>query len=349
MSENQVTTSKTRNTQRIDYKVLNDTGQSILKPSSLSISNQVTIESTDIAEISLQLKELQFSKMDDKNIQGNQDSTNSKILKTKYDLIKEEIEDFIDENPTNHTIINIGDVDSCVERITEYRTQFRKVSKEIQDIISTEDFNSAYSDDVTSILASVKEYIVNAKERKSEIRKQEQEINNSDNVIKIKKDIEEASQKKRSADFLINEVFRISNELLTEFTKETKREVSDEEISRRKEDLPANLLKMDQLSTKFQKCLETIPDDYENKDTQINSMITHYNDLVRHKELYEKFVQFEIHDREILKEKSFQLTSLNINLSKFSGYDSDIDIYTFQREFDKLHLKTTPKKCYVIY
>ena len=38
------------------------------------------------------------------------------------------------------------------------------------------------------------------------------------------------------------------------------------------------------------------------------------------------------------------MTSLNINLSKFGGYDSEMDIYTFQYEFEKLHLRTTPKK-----
>ena len=43
------------------------------------------------------------------------------------------------------------------------------------------------------------------------------------------------------------------------------------------------------------------------------------------------------------KQKTFQISSLNIKLSKFSGYDSNIDVYTFQREFEKLHLKNTPK------
>ena len=55
-------------------------------------------------------------------------------------------------------------------------------------------------------------------------------------------------------------------------------------------------------------------------------------------------MQTELREREIEKEKSFQITSLNIKLSKFSGYNSELDIYSFLYEFEKLHLKTTPKK-----
>ena len=51
-------------------------------------------------------------------------------------------------------------------------------------------------------------------------------------------------------------------------------DVNDEEISRRKEDLLANFLKLEQLSTKFQRCLEIIPDDYEEKDTVILQLTT---------------------------------------------------------------------------
>ena len=73
-------------------------------------------------------------------------------------------------------------------------------------------------------------------------------------------------------------------------------------------------------------------------------MSNQYDNLVEHKESYERFIQNEIREREISKEKSFQMTSLNIKLAKFSGYESEMDIYTFQYEFDKLHLRSTPKK-----
>jgi len=34
---------------------------------------------------------------------------------------------------------------------------------------------------------------------------------------------------------------------------------------------------------------------------------------------------------------------LGSNLKKFSGYDSTSDIYTFISDFEKLHLRNTPK------
>ena len=36
--------------------------------------------------------------------------------------------------------------------------------------------------------------------------------------------------------------------------------------------------------------------------------------------------------------------NLNIKLPKFKGYDSQIDIYTFQLEFEKIYLRSTPKR-----
>ena len=45
----------------------------------------------------------------------------------KYSLLRDEINDFIDENPTNHTIIDIKDVEKCIEEITRLRSQFRSI------------------------------------------------------------------------------------------------------------------------------------------------------------------------------------------------------------------------------
>ena len=161
---------------------------------------------------------------------------------------------------------------------------------------------------------------------------------------KARKATEEDSQKKRSAEFLVNEVHRLTAELSTEFSKDVSGDVSDEEIMRRKDDLPSNLLKLNQLSTKFQDCLEKIPESYDNKNDVIKEMNEKYEHLIREKELYEKFVQFQIVERELAKEKSFQVSSLNIKLQKFKNYDTEMDIYTFQSEFEKLYLKSTPRK-----
>ena len=111
---------------------------------------------------------------------------------------------------------------------------------------------------------------------------------------------------------MITEVFRLISELHSEFSK-------------RKEDLPNNLLKLNQLSTTFQKCLETIPDSFDSKEEAIDKMNNKYEQLMKEKELYEKFIQLETIERELEKEKSFQISSVNIKLQKFKDYSSELD------------------------
>ena len=36
--------------------------------------------------------------------------------------------------------------------------------------------------------------------------------------------------------------------------------------------------------------------------------------------------------------------NFNIKLPKFKGYDSQIEIYTFQLEFEKIYLRSAPKR-----
>ena len=348
---------------RIDYQILNKTGNKVekhtsaqpqlnqqennIKPSVLSRS----VEELAVLDLSQQLNQLQLQDMPkdnatETNLEENTANVSWDVISqdTRLSLIIDEIDDFIDENPVNHTIIDAGDTDECITKISQFRSEFRVIIKDLSNNLSSTDFERLYSEKSTQVLANIKEYIIHAKERKSEIRKSEKNLVATENEIKMKKTAEESSQKKQAANFLINEVIRITKELNSEFSKDSGSEVSDEEISRRKENLSANMLKLDQLSTKFQRCLEIIPDDYSNKETIIINLTENYDALVKEKENYEEFIDKEIKDREISKEKTFQISSLNINLAKFKGYDSELDIYSFQFEFEKLHLKSTPKK-----
>ena len=265
--------------------------------------------------------------------------TQNQQLLTRYCVLKDEINDFIDENPINQSLINVLDIDNCISKISILRTEFRTICKEVSETAA----DSSYVDS-ESTLALIKEYIINGNERKSSVRRLELFVSDEAKTHKLKKESEESSQKQRAAKFLINEVSRLTKELHAEFSKERTEDINDEEISRRKEELPANLLKLDQLSTKFQRCLEIIPDDYEDKDTVITLLSAKYQELVEEKKKYEVFVNKENQEREISKTKTFSVSSLNIKLAQFKGYDSDLDVYTFQFEFEKLYLKNTPKK-----
>ena len=56
-----------------------------------------------------------------------------------------------------------------------------------------------------------------------------------------------------------------------------------------------------------------------------------------------KNLQYEISDRELDKHQLFKEKILNIKLAKLSALNSSRDYYTFKDEFEKLHLRTTPK------
>ena len=51
----------------------------------------------------------------------------------------------------------------------------------------------------------------------------------------------------------------------------------------------------------------------------------------------------EVLKRGINKNKLFNESNVKINLSKFRGYDSPLDIYSFQVEFEKFNFSNTEK------
>ena len=118
----------------------------------------------------------------------------------------------------------------------------------------------------------------------------------------------------------------------------------DEEIERIKDELVSNMLKVDQLSVEFQSMLQLFPEEYPDKDNLVKDMTNNYNQLIKQKSIYEASLKLQMKERELEKEKSFQASALNIKLQLFKGYASDLDIYTFQMEFEKLYSKATPKK-----
>ena len=354
--------SAKRNIRRIDYKTLHETGEKVDKEQTNLVATYQEVvlenkcEKSPISNLSIQLSNLTFDNMSeskkqdidavDLQVKPSLNERDSEIinLESKFLTLLEEIDDHIDENPINKLTVSIEDIDSSVDKVERLRSQQRAVNREIARKLTSEEYKIQFGEKYELAMTNIKEYIIHAKERKNEIRHSEKDSLQVDNSSKARKAAEEDSQKKRSAEFLVNEVHRLTSELSTEFSKDVSNEVSDEEIMRRKDDLPSNLLKLNQLSTKFQQCLEKIPDSYDNKNDVIKEMNEKYEHLIREKELYEKFVQLQISERELLKEKSFQVSSLNIKLQKFKSYETEMDIYTFQSEFEKLYLKSTPRK-----
>ena len=64
---------------------------------------------------------------------------------SNFFLMIEEIEDYIDEFPINRTTISIEDIETCTEKISQLRTKFRMVIKNLTRVVSASKFDSLYS------------------------------------------------------------------------------------------------------------------------------------------------------------------------------------------------------------
>ena len=79
-------------------------------------------------------------------------------------------------------------------------------------------------------------------------------------------------------------------------------------------------------------------------EDQIEDIVGSYNHIKKLKDVYQQTIKDEVVKREISKLELFNESKLKINLSKFSGYNSKLDVYTFQSEFIKIYKRTTPKR-----
>ena len=60
---------------------------------------------------------------------------------------------------------------------------------------------------------------------------------------------------------------------------------------------------------------------------EVDEIMPNYSNISLLKEEYFKDINNEVKNREITKQKLFSESKLRINLPKFSGYESKLDIY----------------------
>ena len=255
----------------------------------------------------------------------------------QWEILEDELGDFLDENTS--LPLNSDDIDRYIERLEEYRRGYKRLERTLKKKVSIKYYNYHYSNPFDQVLYRIKECIKHAKNRKTQLREHETKLDFNDRTLKDRQVKEERLQQKQATDFLVTEVFRLIKELRNEFTKIG--EADDEELMRRKDDYPENSLQLERLSHKLQEVYKSIPDDYD--VTTIQTIKTDYSDLLKEKKSYDDDLQKRMKERELLKEKAFQTSALNIKLSKFSGYQCKLDIYSFQLEFEKMYNASTPK------
>ena len=124
------------------------------------------------------------------------------------------------------------------------------------------------------------------------------------------------------------------------FTTDVKKLTDDEVVDPR-----SNLSKQIEKFTNMTKLIhELLKSTNPVTETEVDDILSSYHNLRKLKGSYASSVGKEAKSREITKLEIFSESKLKISLPKFNGYESKLDIYTFQSEFLKIHQRTTPKR-----
>ena len=262
-------------------------------------------------------------------------------LFNQINLLVEDLNDFIDEHSMTDSFITAEDIDERTKRVEQMRSKFRELHRYLKDTIGETDYEEKHMTKYKQNLAEMKKYIKQGTEKLASIRSGKDTVDSLERQAEADKVSEAAVQKEATSKFLLCEISRIIKELDVIF-KADNATATDDEIQSREDNLSENLLEADRLSDKIQKLLETIPESYPRKATVLHDLTSSYNVVMKRKEEYKSSLMAQSKIREIEKQKSFSASAIHIDLEKFQGFASELDVYSFRAEFEKLHLITTP-------
>ena len=266
--------------------------------------------------------------------QSEMSGDQAKALEVKILGLTEDIFDFIDEYGVDDIKYNVSDMDAAIQRMEDFRSIYREKHHEALSVLGDDecqklaeklrDGNGAPTTP-EAVVSTMKKYIVKVKGLRKEARCNESAVR----LGKIKVD---------------NEYFNFLKTELEEQIKGMKTEVDKDPSTFEDNDLVLKKAQAADLQKKLEviwnKILEMMKMGIDSK--AVETIKTSYSKLVESKEKYVVSLQSEVLQREIKKKENFKKSKLSIKLPKFSGYDSSTDVYTFQTDFEKIHLADTP-------
>ena len=184
-----------------------------------------------------------------------------------------------------------------------------------------DNYEKSYHNQYDALLSEIKAYIKELKYKKHSI-----------NDVKISTERNEIHAKQKSLKFLIGKTNRSIHELGKEFNKNIS-SANDEEIKYIKNNLNKQISKVDNISKNLKELIENASED---KEIVIDELSKSYKDFICDKELHTFSIEREVESRELHKLETSKALCLNIKLPKFKGYDSALEIFTFQSTFEKL-------------
>ena len=246
--------------------------------------------------------------------------------------IAAEIDDFMDENIVQEIGNNVADHDYVCRRMEELRSHYRTKHNLLSRTMNGDQYKATYTDVFDAKLNTMKEYIKAVKAKKRAIRDGEDEIVAAESNAKETKFNFIQDSINKSIDRL-DIVFSIQDD---EWSDET-----DEQVTKRKTNISKQLEEVQSLTSMFQSMMDSSAG-VKDSGTLVDVQRKKFDHLLMARDKYVNRLQDEVKCREIDEQKAFDKSKLNIPLAKFGGYNSTVDIYTFQTNFQKIH-KSSPK------
>ncbi len=249
----------------------------------------------------------------------------AKSLEVEIFSLSDDINDFIDENPTDDLRHNVADIDAAIQRMEDFRSIFRQKHRRLIEHIDMTTYTQKFQRTADEMVKKCKDYIIAVKTLRKEIRCEESATAS-----------DHAKGNRRYFNFLNDEMRKQIIDLKADFLKDPK-DFDDDELQIKKSQVDHFPKRLETIWSKISEMMKMNLDEHVVQNIQ-----EQYSELVQLKNEYVESIQFEFSQREIKKKESFKRSNLSIKLDKFSGYDSPNDIYTFQSDFEKIHLKDVP-------
>ena len=262
---------------------------------------------------------------DEMNRFGQGDRLVNQLMSTATS-IADDIEDYIEEHPSNDVGNSIDDIDKVLSKMEELRSAFRGKHNELKVQCGPHRYPPNLEGSRETTLARIKSYLTEVRARRKLLRDGEETAKTTSMVAKREK-----------LKFMIAEVIRTTTGLQNVFNADLD-DLLDEEITSRKTNLADQVKVIQTIPKSIQEII-----DAGGSEAEVTDIKDRYETLIHSNAIYVVDLDEQISEREIHKQKKFNASTLNIKIAKFGGYSATQDIYTFQDDFEKVHLKLTPK------
>ena len=219
--------------------------------------------------------------------------------------------------------------ESTVNKLEDLRLALRR--KECELKIFEPDDSTSKQDMFDESLAMVKDYIKTTRHAQSKA-----------SLLEEKLKTQEVQKKQSATTFIISQIIRGIEDLEEENQKQPT-EGSEDDLVKWQTSFRDSTALSEKIGENLSKLLQS-PTFDPIRFPDITTVQNRYEKLCTSKRTFAKLLDDEITFREIDKNIRFNKSSLNINIEKFTGYDSKIDFFTFGSEFEKMYLQSTPKR-----